>query len=129
MANLYNVYKCNKCSNVVMKMKTDDSTMSCCDLNMIHMPEQTADSTKEKHVPVIEKTDAGYRVTVGSTPHPMLENHWIQWIELVINGSRMITELNPGDDPSASFNCKHESGAKVTAREYCNLHGLWKGNL
>ena len=91
---------------------------------MVLMTEQTADSTKEKHVPVIEKTANGYKVTVGSTLHPMLDNHYIEWIELIADGISCKKYLKPGDAPSAEFCTK---AAKVSAREYCNIHGHWKG--
>lgn len=129
MASKYNVFKCNECDNVVMAMKDADCNLACCGQPMAHMPEQTADSSTEKHVPIIEKVDGGYKVTVGSTLHPMLEKHWIQWIELIVDGKRMIEELNPGDEPTAFFCCTCEAQATVSAREYCNLHGLWKGEI
>jgi len=111
----------------MMLMDTGKGTPFCGGKEMIHMPEQTADSSKEKHVPVIEEIDGGFAVTVGSTPHPMLENHWIQWIELMIDGQRMIRELSSGDEPRAIFHCSIDKPQKIVAREYCNLHGLWKG--
>ncbi len=88
------------------------------------LDEQTADKTTEKHVPVVEKIDGGYRVTVGSTLHPMVEAHYIEWIELLADGVVHRAYLKPGDDPVAEFRTCAES---VSAREYCNVHGLWKG--
>ena len=84
--------------------------------------ENTVDASKEKHVPVIEKTAAGIKVTVGSVPHPMEQAHYIEWIEIVADGKAYRKFLNPGEVPEATFEIKAE---KVTAREYCNLHGLW----
>ena len=126
MANMYDVYKCEKCGNVVMVMHFGGGDLVCCGQNMTKMDEQTADSSTEKHVPVIEKVDGGYEVTVGSTLHPMLEKHWIQWIELTVDGTRMVEELNPGDEPKAFFACTG-AAASVSAREFCNVHGLWRG--
>ena len=89
------------------------------------MNEKTADAATEKHVPVIQKIDGGYKVTVGSTLHPMEEKHYIEWIELLTDGKAYRQFLNPGDAPEAAFNVQADS---VTAREYCNVHGLWKGD-
>ncbi len=91
---------------------------------MTFFDEKTADSTTEKHVPVIEKIADGYRVTVGSTLHPMEEKHYIEWIELLADGVSYRAFLKPGDKPMAEFCVKAD---KVSAREYCNVHGLWKG--
>jgi superoxide reductase len=85
--------------------------------------EKTADSSTEKHVQVIEKTSDGYKVTVGSTLHPMEDKHYIEWIELIADGKAYREFLKPGDDPVATF-CV--SAHKVSAREYCNVHGLWR---
>jgi superoxide reductase len=98
--------------------------MFCCDEPMLHMVESTADAATEKHVPVIEKIDGGYKVTVGSTLHPMEDKHYIQWIELLADGKAYCQFLSPGDDPTAEFMVQADS---VSARENCNIHGLWKG--
>lgn len=89
------------------------------------LEEKTADSSTEKHVPFIVETENGYTVKVGeTTEHPMTEAHWIQFIELTV-GTRVYRKyLNPGDKPEATFEI--EKGTDVSAREYCNLHGLWK---
>jgi len=127
MSKMYEVYKCENCSCVVMLMDAGNEGLHCCGKDMVHMPEQTADSSREKHVPVIEKADGGFTVTVGSTPHPMLEKHWIQWIELVVDNQRMLRELRSGDEPKAHFSCSIKKPGKMVAREYCNIHGLWRG--
>ncbi len=130
MAAKYDVYKCEEgCDNVVMAMTDGDYNLTCCGKDMQRLPEQTADSSKEKHVPIIEKIEGGFKVLVGSTPHPMLDKHWIQWIELIVNNERMIAELAPGDEPTATFCCSCDTQSSVSAREYCNLHGLWRGVL
>lgn len=76
--------------------------------------------------PVIEPIEGGYRVTVGSVEHPMLPEHYIQWIELLTPTDVLRHELKPGEKPEAIFLTNAEA-KDVTAREYCNLHGLWKG--
>jgi superoxide reductase len=88
------------------------------------MVENSADAVQEKHVPVIEKTAAGLKVKVGCVPHPMEESHYIEWIEVIADGKSYRQFLNSGDAPEATFPLKAE---KLAAREYCNLHGLWKG--
>jgi superoxide reductase len=87
------------------------------------MKENTVDAAKEKHVPVIEKVPGGYKVKVGAVAHPMEEKHYIEWIELIADGEAYRYFLKPGMKPEATFKI---DAAKVTAREYCNLHGLWK---
>jgi len=119
------IYKCNICGNLVEIIGEGAGTLVCCDENMEKLVEKTADSSTEKHVPVIEKIDGGYRVYVGSTLHPMEEKHWIQWIELIADGVSHKKYLNPGDTPEAIFMVGEAK--TVSAREFCNLHGLWKG--
>jgi superoxide reductase len=117
------VYKCELCGNVVEVINAGGGTLVCCGEDMKLLDEKTADSTTEKHVPVIEKIEGGYKVTVGSTIHPMTEAHYIQMIELVTEKGTLRKYLSPGDEPVATFLTSCE---KVVAREYCNLHGLWK---
>ena len=89
------------------------------------LDEKTAYPATEKHVPVIEKIDGGYKVKVGAVPHPMLEEHFIEWIELLADGKAYRQFLQPGQAAEAVFNVEQATG--VTAREHCNVHGLWKG--
>lgn len=122
------IYKCEECGNIVEVVNVGGGELVCCGQKMILMEEKTADSATEKHVPLIEKKNDAYIVTVGSTLHPMTEEHWIQWIELIADGKVLRQELSPGDQPVATF--AYEGEAKeICAREYCNLHGLWKGEL
>ena len=90
---------------------------------MVLMTENTVDAAKEKHVPVIEKVAEGFKVKVGSVAHPMEEKHYIEWIEIIADGQAYRQFLKPGQAPEATFCIKAN---KVTAREYCNLHGHWK---
>jgi superoxide reductase len=96
----------------------------CCGQPMKLFTENTVDAAKEKHVPVVEKVAGGYKVKVGSVPHPMEEKHYIEWIELIAGPRVYRYFLNPGEAPEATFQVEAE---QVTAREYCNMHGLWKG--
>ncbi|MFO8047903.1 MAG: desulfoferrodoxin [Desulfosudaceae bacterium] len=123
MAERYQVYKCELCGNIVEVLYGADGTLVCCDQDMTLLTENTVDAAKEKHVPVIEKTAEGIKVKVGDVAHPMEEKHYIQWIELIADGKSCFQFLNPGDAPEAVFNV---SADQVTAREYCNIHGLWK---
>jgi superoxide reductase len=123
MAERLEVYKCELCGNIVEVLHGSDGTLVCCDQPMTLLTENTVDAAKEKHVPVIEKTADGVKVKVGDVAHPMEEKHFIQWIELIADGKSCIQFLNPGDAPEATFNVTAD---QVSAREYCNLHGLWK---
>lgn len=126
MAKLSGVYKCEICGNVVTVLHEGVGTLVCCEQPMRLLEPGTVDASREKHVPVIVKTETGYRVTVGSVEHPMANEHYIEWIELVADGVSYRRFLNPGDAPTAEFCVDAQT---VTAREYCNLHGLWKAEL
>lgn len=95
----------------------------CCGRPMELLIEKNKDEGLEKHVPIIEKTSSGIKVRVGSVPHPMEENHYIEWIEVIVDGKSYREYLKPGDKPEAEFCVK---GENIFAREYCNIHGLWK---
>ena len=123
MALRLEIYKCEVCGNIIEVLHGGVGELVCCNQPMKHYVENTVDAATEKHVPVIEETGDGVKVKVGSVAHPMEEKHYIEWIEVIDNNKVCRKFLNPGDKPEAVFKC--ESG--VTAREYCNLHGLWKG--
>ena len=117
------VYKCGICGNIVEVLFSGGGTLVCCGKEMELLKEKTVDAGNEKHVPVIEKTQNGYRVKVGSVQHPMEDKHYIMWIELVADGKSYREYVKPGMKPEAEFCVRAD---KVSAREYCNLHGLWK---
>jgi len=123
MTKRLEVYKCEICGNIVEVLNAGDGELVCCGQPMKLMVENTVDAAKEKHVPVIEKISGGIKVSVGSVAHPMEEKHYIQWIELIADGKAYRQFLNPGDKPEAIFSVIATS---LSAREYCNLHGLWK---
>ena len=123
MAKKLAVYKCDVCGNIVEVLHSGQGTLVCCGQDMTLQAENTVDAAKEKHVPVIEKIDGGYKVSVGSVAHPMEEKHYIEWIELIAGDKAYRQFLNPGDAPEAVFKV---DAAQVSAREYCNLHGHWK---
>ncbi len=123
MAEKLEVYKCEVCGNIVEVLHGGNGELVCCGQPMKLYKENTVDAAKEKHVPVVEKVAGGFKVKVGSVAHPMEEKHYIEWIEVIADGEAYRYFLKPGVAPQASF--KIDAG-KVTAREYCNLHGLWK---
>ena len=113
------VFKCGKCGNIVEVMHVGGGTLSCCGDTMRQLKENTTDAATEKHVPVLD----GKRVKVGSAAHPMAEDHYIEWVEVIKGESVCRKFLKPGEAPEAEFTSV-ESGS--TMREYCNKHGLWK---
>lgn len=124
MAEKLQVYKCSVCGNIVEVLHAGAGQLVCCGQPMRELVAKTADEGKEKHVPVIEKTDSGLKVKVGSVPHPMQENHYIEWVEVRADGKTCRQFLNPGDAPEAQFAIEAN---EVTAQEHCTIHGLWKG--
>lgn len=123
MAKKNEIYKCEKSGLMVEVLQDAEGTPMCCGEPMKLLRENTTDGPKEKHVPVVEKIEGGYRVTVGSVEHPMTDAHYIQWIELVTPTGVLRHNLTPQDKPVAEFKT---DATEVEAREYCNLHGLWK---
>ena len=120
------VYQCKHCGNIVEVLHGGKAPLICCGEPMKLLREGETDGAMEKHVPVIEKTENGYKVKVGSVDHPMTEEHWIEWIELIADGISYKKFLNPGEAPEGEFCVKAD---KVTVREFCNLHGQWKAEL
>ncbi len=123
MPQFLEVSKCDLCGSMVEALNSAGGELTCCGQPMDVMREGTTDGAKEKHVPVVEKTDNGYKVSVGSVAHPMEDSHYIEWIELIADGVSYTKFLKPGEAPVAEF-CV--TATNVTVREYCNLHGLWK---
>jgi superoxide reductase len=123
MTQRLQVYKCDVCGNVVEVLHEGQGELVCCGKPMKLMDEQTADTTVEKHVPVVEKTADGIKVTVGSVPHPMEDAHFIEWVQIMADGNAYRIFLKPGMAPEGVFKTDI---SEVTAREYCNVHGLWK---
>ncbi len=124
MTKRLEVYKCEVCGNMVEMVHAGIGELVCCGQPMKLMTENTVDAAREKHIPVVEKVDGGFRVKVGSVLHPMEEKHYIEWIELIADGKAYRQFLNPGDAPEALFSIEAD---QITARAYCNIHGLWKG--
>ena len=127
MANVREVYRCEICGNIVEVLHGGAGQLVCCGQPMTLLAANTVDAAVEKHVTVIEKSDNTVKVTVGATAHPMTEEHYIEWIELMVDGQVWRQTLKPGDAPDATFCICIVPDATVSARAYCNLHGLWKG--
>lgn len=123
MAKKLEIFKCEICGNIVEVVHGGDGELVCCGEPMKLMVENTVDAAKEKHVPVIEKISGGIKVKVGSAAHPMEDKHYIEWIEIIADGKAYRQFLKPAEKPEASFSV---SADKIQAREYCNIHGLWK---
>ncbi|MDA8137871.1 MAG: desulfoferrodoxin [Desulfobacteraceae bacterium] len=123
MTQRMEVYKCNLCGNITQVLHGGPGELVCCGQPMVCLKENTVDAAKEKHVPVVEKIKGGFKVKVGSVAHPMEEKHYIEWIEIVADGTSYRQFLKPGQAPEATFMI---DAASVTAREFCNLHGHWK---
>ena len=125
MTDVMQIYKCQVCGIVVEVLDKGAGELVCCGQPMQLLEEKTKDATTEKHVPYVEKVEGGLRVRVGQNEaHPMLEKHWIQWIEVRVDGKAYRQFLKPGDKPEAFFPV---TGEQIVARELCNIHGLWRG--
>jgi len=123
LTKLNEIYRCNICGNIVEVLHAGVGELVCCGQPMKRLKAKIEDVGQEKHVPVIEKTDKGVKVKVGSVPHPMEEKHHIEWIEIIADGKVYRKFLKPGDKPETEFCVKSD---KIIASEYCNIHGLWK---
>ncbi len=125
MTEKLQVYKCEVCGNIVEVLHTGVGELVCCGKPMVLQIAGAVDAAVEKHVPVIEKTDDGIVVKIGTVPHPMAEDHYIEWAQLIVGDLSYRIFLNPGGVPEALFTAPPET---VFAREYCNQHGLWKSS-
>jgi len=123
MTEHLDIFKCEVCGNIVEVVHASAGELVCCGKPMKRMVANTVDAAKEKHVPVVEKTADGYKVKIGAVQHPMEDKHYIEFIELIADGICHKKFLKPGQAPEAEFCMKAEN---AYAREYCNLHGLWK---
>lgn len=117
-------YRCRHCGNIIIKLHDSSVPVVCCGEEMEPLKPNTVDAAVEKHIPVVEVTDNGVNVIVGSVLHPMTEEHYIEWIYVETNHSGMIHDLKPGIDAKAFFPVPEKEIKAVYA--YCNLHGLWQ---
>lgn len=123
MTQLNQIYKCAICGNIVEVVHSGAGQLVCCGQEMDLLTENSTDASQEKHVPVIEMSAEGIKVSIGSAAHPMEEAHYIEWIEIIADDKSYKQFLKPGNAPEAEFKISAES---ITARAYCNIHGLWK---
>ena len=118
-------YVCSHCGNIIAYVKNSGVPVVCCVEAMKELVPNTTDAAVEKHVPVIHTDSQKVTVTVGSTSHPMLEEHYIEWIALATKQGNQRKELKPGQEPQAEFMIS-EDDEVLEVYAYCNLHGLWK---
>ena len=123
MTELLQVYRCKICGNIVELVHSGAGELVCCGQPMKLQTENTVDADHEKHVPVIEKTENGYLIKIGQTPHPMTQEHYIEWIEIITESGSHKNFLKPNDKPESEFCISNEP---LSVRAYCNLHRLWK---
>lgn len=123
MVKKLQVYKCDICGNIVEVLNAGGGTLVCCGKPMTLLDENTVDAAFEKHIPVAEEKDGNLLVKVGEVEHPMLAEHFIQWVEVITKDGQVLRQhLNAGEKPVATFKV---NGDVDRVREYCNLHGLW----
>ncbi|MGI6129732.1 MAG: desulfoferrodoxin [bacterium] len=116
------VYRCLVCGNIVEVLHAGQGELVCCGQPMKLLEVNTVDASYEKHVPVVEKVSGGFKVKVGSAAHPMISEHYIEWIELITAKGSCRRFLDPGENPEAEFEITADT---AVAKAYCNLHGLW----
>ena len=123
MAKSHKAYKCEACGNIVFVLNAAAPEIECCGAEMVELVPNTTDAAVEKHVPAVEKTADGFKITVGSVTHPMDADHYIQWITFVADdGITYRKFLQPGEAPEMIIKTDAAGGK---AYEYCNKHGLW----
>ena len=118
-------YRCEKCGNIVAQIHNGGGTLTCWGQEMTRLEANVTDAAVEKHIPVVTREDGKIKVMVGSVLHPMLPEHYIEWIALETAKGAQRKVLNPGEKPSAEF-LLTEGDSVVAVYAYCNLHGLWK---
>ena len=123
MTTLLEVYKCEVCGNIVEMVHGGQGELVCCGEPMVRYEENTVDAAREKHVPVYEQDGNAVSVTIGSVAHPMTDEHYIEWIEVIDGDDTCRRFLKPGEEPAATL-CG--AGGQVVVRAYCNIHGLWR---
>jgi superoxide reductase len=128
MTKKLQVYKCEICGNIVEVLDEGAGTLVCCGKPMTLLNENSIEASKEKHIPLINKIKDGEKekieIQIGEILHPMTEEHYIEWIEVITEKEILRKNLKPGDEPKAIFNIKDF----ISVRAYCNLHGLWVFN-
>jgi len=119
------IFRCPICGNIVEVVNVGGGTLVCCGQPMELLKEKSSDEGMEKHVPVVSIDGDKVLVKIGSVPHPMTEEHFIQWVECIVNGDSYFKKLHPNDVPEVEFEIEGDL-SNITVRLYCNIHGLWK---
>ncbi|MEF3245166.1 MAG: desulfoferrodoxin [Caldisericaceae bacterium] len=130
MTQKFEIYKCEICGNIVEILHEGKGTLVCCGQPMVKIGEKFSEGEagQEKHIPVLESLEKGTMIKVGSVPHPMEEDHFIEWIEVYNKDGKVVrVPLKPGDPPQAHIGWGIEKIQEV--RAYCNKHGLWVKKL
>lgn len=126
MTKKLEMYKCEVCGNLIEVVLAGDGDLVCCNQPMILLKPNTVDAAKEKHVPFFEKKGEELDIRIGSEPHPMTNEHYIQFIEAISKDERYVKRkyLYPNEEPVLTLKC-YDVGS-IIAKENCNLHGLWE---
>ena len=120
-------YICGHCGNIIGMVHVSGVPVVCCGQKMTRLEPGTVEASHEKHIPVVKVEDGAVKVGIGSVPHPMIDEHYIQWVYLQTDRGGQRKCLSPGDAPEVSFALADEKPLAVYA--YCNLHGLWVAEL
>ncbi len=127
MSNVKNkneIYKCEVCGNIIEVLSVGGGELVCCQKPMSHIRENSIDAGKEKHIPIVKIENDKMLVTVGEIKHPMSDEHYIQWIEVILGEKIYRKNLKPNENPNTTFEILNHS-KEIIVRAYCNIHGLW----
>ncbi len=116
------IYKCDVCGQVIQVLNKSAGTLVCCNKPMRLLQEKTIDAGSEKHVPIIKQEGSNVEVRIGSIPHPMTTEHYIQWIKIITTREEQLIKLKPGDEPIINTTI---NGEIIKVNAYCNKHELW----
>ncbi len=126
MSKQFDVYKCDVCGNVIEVMHAASSNLACCNQPITKMDDSNKSGADATHLPVVEKTEKGYKISVGEKPHVMTDEHSVYFIEVIAGSKQMLFHFKPGEVAEVEFECCSSCNAKdIIVREYCDLHGLW----
>ena len=125
MKKINEIYICDRCNNICQILHETSGDLSCCGEEMRLLNENSIDAVIEKHIPIVEQDGVNVKIKVGEVEHPMLDNHHIEFIEVITNVNIYRKYLKFGQKPEASFTLQEDEVIQKV-REYCNLHGLWR---
>ncbi len=125
MTERFDVFKCDSCGTVIEVMHGSDSSLVCCGQPMTVMNDENKSGAPETHIPVVEKTETGFKISVGSKLHGNTPTHTLYWIEVIAGKKQMLFHIEPGDESVVEVNCPSCNLEDIKVRSYCDLHGLW----